>query len=845
MKIRKTSYGVILLFVSLLITSCGVWKDFTVYFNTYYNAKTLFDQTEGDILKQKKDIFAFRDDQQNNSSTTNSNAINNTYASNSNNTNAINNTNANNSTNANAGNNSTNLFQNQTTTTNSTKTSTSSIADLNKVIEKCSKILQYEKTSSYFEDALFITGKAFFYEGEYPKAQRKFIELAGLSETKYALENKLWLAKTNLQMRNFDEGLRLIEEVKSDAIKAKNDKLFMDASISKIGFLIYRLEYQNAINECIDYLKVSKDDEVNALVYYELGKIYLLVEDYKNAFDSFNSALDFSPTFDVEFECRFESARLMKKLNKIDESAKAFEAMRYQGKFKDKLDRILIELSQIYYDKKQSEKALLLLKDVDTTYKQTRSSGIASMKIAEIYEKVYRDYDSSYKYFNKASLSNVPKDIKTEADKNSKTISNYFALKKMQKELNMQITYRNKPQYFYQDSVDYAYVFHQYEDKINKMTDSLKNVNDSRKSNSAAATTTSLSFDQVSKLYIQQEEDFKLRRRSSTKYVDPQILLIAKGIYQKPQKSKLSVDSLQIMISQNLYNIGSLLYSELEAPDSSYIYFKRILNEFPKKTIATQTMFSLGIYYETNGDSLKADSMFKYIYYNYEKDPIRNAAGQKLGLIKKEDENLSLKNNDPVEKLYIQAEQLLYDKKYQEAVDSFQVIYRNSPKSKYAPKSIYYCGLIYEENLKMYDSAATKYGLLQAKEYADSAPAKAVKDKYIFYKTENDKLKAEADKKNKELAAQKELQLQKENKLKDNPEPPKPVQDVNQKTGTNVQTEPANNKGKEINQPVPQNSPVKRDSLNLLNEKSPPPNQEEVPFKKNMQKDTTNKHLDP
>ena len=91
--------------------------------------------------------------------------------------------------------------------------------DLTKVIEKCSKILQYDRESSYFDDALFITGKAFYYQAEYARAQRKFLELAGVPETEYALENKLWLAKTYLQLRSFDEGLKLLEEVKNTSFQ--------------------------------------------------------------------------------------------------------------------------------------------------------------------------------------------------------------------------------------------------------------------------------------------------------------------------------------------------------------------------------------------------------------------------------------------------------------------------------------------------------------------------------------------------------------------------------------------------------------------------------------------------
>lgn len=822
MKIRKAFYAGTFLFVSLLITSCGVWRDFTVYFNTYYNAKTLFDQTEDAILKQKKDLFAFKDDQS-------KNAVTNT---------------------------SQNPLQNQQyqqpqqgqqpqqyqqpVSSNSSQIGIQYISDLNKVIEKCSKILQYEKNSSYFEDALFITGKAFYYEGEFPKAQRKFIELSGISENKYELVNKLWLAKTHLQMRNFDEGLKLIEEVKADAVKAKDDKVYMDASITKIGFLIYREDYQKAIDECHEYLKVSKDDEVNALVSYELGKIYILVNDDQNALDSFNSALNYSPTFDIEFECRFESARLLKKLNKIDESAAAFENMRYQGKFKDKLDRILNELGQIYYDKKQPDKALAIFKDVDTTYKRNQTGGIACMKIAEIYQKEYRDYDSSFKYYNKAAVSNVTKEIKSEAERNSKTITNYFALIEKKKEFNSQIMYKAKPQYFYQDSVDYAVAYRQLQDKITKMTDSLK-VADSQRGSLAQNYT----FDQVSKIYIQQQEEFKLRRPALAKNADPQMLLIAKGIYKKPQKLTVSEDSLSTMISQNLYNIGSLFYSELDAPDSAFIYFKNILNNYPKKPVAPQAMFALGTYYETKNDTLKADSIFKYIYKNFEKDPIRVAAGQKLGLINQDDEDLSLKSRDPVEKSYVEAEQLVFDKKYQEAINSFQEIYKKSPKSVFASKSIYYCGMIYEENLKMYDSAAVEYGLLQNKEYANSAMAKAVSAKYQFYMAEKERLKAEAEKNAKE-AAQKELELQKkENTAKENQDSLKTVKDTGQISGSKINAVQSDSKNTIVKQSVMKDSISVIDTLKKINQKPSFLKPKTVPDKQKSVRDSTKKIIDP
>ena len=54
-----------IILLSSLFTGCGVWRNFTSYFNTFYNIKTLFDQTEEAYLKQRTDIFKFREDQQN------------------------------------------------------------------------------------------------------------------------------------------------------------------------------------------------------------------------------------------------------------------------------------------------------------------------------------------------------------------------------------------------------------------------------------------------------------------------------------------------------------------------------------------------------------------------------------------------------------------------------------------------------------------------------------------------------------------------------------------------------------------------------------------------------------
>jgi len=742
---RKKLFASASLFLLMIVlSSCGIWTDFTTYFNTYYNAKTLFDQTEEEVLKQKKDMFAFREEQQPNLQ----------YG-----------VQPNPQAGYQYGAQTNTQLGVQTNTQVGTQTGTqysgvpqgvqltgSLSQNLTKVIEKCSKILQYETNSSYFPDALFMTGKAFFYMQEYAKAQRKFLELANLGETKYSLENKLWLAKTYLQLRSFDEGLKLIEDVKADAIKNDKEQLFDDASIAKVSFFIFREEYLKAADECKNYLSVSKNDESNALVCYELGKIYLKLSDEQNALQAFSSVPKYSPTVEIEFRSRIEYCRLLKQLNRIDECESALETLRYQGKFKNYLDEILIERGEIYDDKDQPKLAVDLYRDVDSTYRQSPSSGIASMKLGEIYERRYRDYDSSYKYYKKVALSLAPREMKTRSDNRARNFEKYFQIKNQLDDYNLKITYLKNPSRYLQDSLDYDFAYRQYQDENRRLAEGQTN------QMNQAQTQQELNneFIQRQKAMLQQQTNLK-----DTKNI-PLKTLIAQGRAKKPERPNFSVDSVNTLVAQEMYNLGSNFFSELNVPDSAAFYFKEILKDYSNKPVKVQTMYALGTYYQTVNDTVRADSLFKYIYDNFPKNLLSNAAAEKLGLVKQEKIITIAKNIDPAEKFYIEAEKIYYEKKYEAAIDSFRNIYKNYPTSLYAPKSVYYIGLIYEDDLKMLDSAAAAYGKL-TKDYTKSPLVNLVMAKYSEFMNEKEKQKREAEAKQKEAVLK---QKEAEEKLK-------------------------------------------------------------------------------
>ncbi|KAF0148741.1 MAG: TPR repeat-containing protein [Ignavibacteria bacterium] len=734
----------LILFALLAISfsGCGVYRNFTTYFNTYYNAKTIFDQAEEDIQKKKVDVFAFREDMQAGQQLGGQSAYQNRPAY------------------QQSGYRSEQTYGGAQQSQFGSQSggglySGNTSQDLTKVIEKCSKILQYQKESAFFIDALFMTGKALYYQQEYSKAQRKFTELAGLGETEYANENKLWLAKTNLQLRNFDEGLKQLEEVKAKALENEEEKLFTEASITKISFLIFRNDIPQAVTECKNYIQTSENDEMKGLVSYQLGRLYQILSDEQNALETYSSVLNYSPTLEVEVSSKLERARLLKELDRIEESEDELSDMRDQGKYKNNLDEINIDLAQIYFDTERYKEAVDLLKDVDTTYRALPTSGIACMRLGEVYERGIMDYDSSYKYYKKVVPSLAPIEYRNKANERSNNFDKYFALKKKMYELNKQLVYVRDPRVFERDSIDYAMAYKEYDEEKKKQEEITKNASMTAGTQQSQEAQRALMEQQQ-----KQQEFLKEIERKKRMGINEQIplkILISLGQVEKPERPQGTESAVKSLLAANMFEQGSLFFSELDHTDSAYIYFSRIINDVQDSTIIPKTLFSLATYYETKNDTVKADELYKEIYNKYPKDKLHQTVGEKLGLVKKEEKKNAANAEDPAEPLYIKAEELYYKNNYAEAIDSFKAISKNFPKSTYSPKAIYYTGLIYEEQ-KNYDSAAVAYAMLE-KDFAPDPVSKLAIAKYTEYKNEKEKIrKAEEDKKKEEELKKKDAE---------------------------------------------------------------------------------------
>ena len=722
----QIKFYVTLLFLILFLPSCGLWSNFTTYFNLYYNASELFDKAEKQIKAQQKDIFA----------------------------------------------------------TELTNVSGTTKSDLVKVIEKCSDLLQFNSESAYVDNTLMLLGKSFYYQKNYQKARRKFNELIeNYPESSLLLEAKLWLGKCQMRLRQYDDALAILSGVKKEAVDEGEDDIIREAYIEEIVYRISIEDIEGAIAIANEFMDVSDDDEVKATVWFEIGRLNMQIGDVKNAIISFNNVFEFSPDFDLEYDAKLNYGIALREGGRSDEALTVFEDMRDEDKYTDSFDEIDFQIAKTYDALGKIPEAIDLYAEVDTLYKSSPVSGASKYELGEIYSNELGNLDTAAVYYSKAATSTLPKDYLSKAKEKNRLFQRYVKLKKANLKNTKELYYAENPDEFVKDSVAYV------EDSL-AIAKEIANIKELQAiwsgldSLLSSADTTGfyadtiraidslIAYDSTSTLikdsllthlrkplpsdsnYVTRFDSifnnpvFAQRRnnlnnnafneqklKQQNQQLANQLPDTLKFKNNPPHRPKIPPDSLRTLLAKNQLELGNLYLSELNMPDSAKKYYEDILTNMPNTQYQANTLYALGSYYLTVDNKSRADSLFDIVYENYKNESIVNAAAQQL-----HKPFIDL-NYDPAKDDYEDAEYIMQTENYKDAVEQFWEIYKNHPRSQFAARALYASGWILEHNLNNPDSAAAIYDTLVA-HYPTSVYVRKVAGKLSYYKQEQRRLES-------------------------------------------------------------------------------------------------------
>ena len=718
------------LFLLIFLPGCSVWEDFTTFFNLYYNADELYSKIEKQILDQKKDLFSIEPP----------------------------------------------------------TIPPSANADVQKLIEKCSNILQFSPNSSYVDDALMMLGKAFYYQKNYLKSQQKFNELlASDPEGSFALKSRLWIGKCDMRLRNYEDGLDLLKEVRAIAIEEDEEEIMEEAYIEEIVYEKTVGDIPAAIVVANEFLGVSDNEKINAELWYEVGNLNTQIEDMEQAVVAYQNVFEYSPDYELEVTARLNLGKALRKIGENEEAYTLFEDMRSEDKYSDRYSDIDLEIGITESALGKYTDAISQLTMVDTTYKNTPNAAVAKYEIASVYEYGLNQLDSAAVYYKKAASSQLPKEYLMPAKDKDALFSRYVSLKKVVNKEDKELFYLENPEEFKKDSVKYVQdslaIAEQiknakelqeiwsglgdllttkdttgyYQDSLKVadslivfLKDSLKYEDVNRDSilswvrkpkpdDSLLVATrfdsmfTNRTFDPNAKQKLEQE---RRERENLTNQLTASLPDTLKFKNNPPRKPKISEDSLKTLITKNQLDLGNLFLSEFDMPDSAYKYYYSNLTEYPGTSYFPNSLFAMGSYYLTINDKEQADSLFNIIYENYKTESIVNAAAAKLG------KPFIDFNFDPALEQYTKAENLIFEGDYSSALYELNKIPDEFPKSDMAPKAIFAAGWIEENELKNSEAAVIYYDTLIAR-YPASDYVRMVAPKVSLYKQEQRKIQLE------------------------------------------------------------------------------------------------------
>jgi len=712
----RLSFFILLLVV---VTGCSVWDSFTTYFNLYYNTSESFEKAEEQIYAQQRSLFS----------------------------------------------------------TKSLTIPGTANTELEKVIEKCSIILQYHSETGYVEDALLMLGKSFYYKSNYQKAQRKFEELFFIAqlESSNALEAELWIGKCQMKLKQYNDALVTLHNVRQAALEEDEELIVQKAFIQEIIYKVTTEDYTGAIALANEFMEVSDDDEIKAEVWYEIGNLNIIIDDVQNAILAYNNVFEYSPDFDLEIDAKLKYGQALRDGEQSETALSVFEDMRSEDKYENKLAEIDFEIGKTYAFLERYDDAIDQLIEVDTTYKNSESSGAAKYEIGMIYESGLNQLDSAAVYYKKAATSTLSPEYLILAREKNQLFTRYVTLRTDLNKYGKQIFYYEHPDEFIKDSISYvedslsiaeeiASVKELQEiwsgldsmwvvvDTTGAFQDTLKTLdsliirdttftyrnrdtlytqlNDTLYSDSAIVFVFDSLFSDPSMLTPLEKQEYEMEKREREqreRQLTAELPDTLKFKNNPPRRPTISKDSLEIVIVKNQLQLGNLFLAELNIPDSAYWYYLSNLTTYPNTTYHASTLYAMGSYYLTVDNKKRADSLFNIIYENYKNERIVNAAANKIN------KPLIDLDYDPAEEKYFEAESLMLLEDYAGAISGFYNVHITYPGSPFAPKALYTCGWILENELLLLDSAAAYYDSLIAN-YPTSEYVRIIAPKLTMYK---------------------------------------------------------------------------------------------------------------
>ncbi len=347
---RQSMYaGILILLMAVLVSGCA-------YYNTFYNAKKKFNEAERDNRKPQT------------SQTTPARPA-----------------------------------QSTTTQTAAPQRNVLSPEKYRKVIETCSKLLEFYPKSRWVDDALYLMGVSYYRLGELSRAERKFAELQTLfPKSRYIPAATLFLGRTYIEQKDFERAIDLISKG-LPAARTNRDKADMHYLLG----VIYRDQrrWSDAAEQFQTTIELQPSRELLLKTYYEYGLAEYNAGKYEAARDALARVARLTSDWSQAYDAFIYWSRSEARLQNYEMAEGILRRIGSSPKYLEHTEDIPLELAEIALEAEHTDNAVMLYQEYVYKYPQGTRRSFAYYRLALIHRDKLIDLPNAKAYLDSAVAS--------------------------------------------------------------------------------------------------------------------------------------------------------------------------------------------------------------------------------------------------------------------------------------------------------------------------------------------------------------------------------------------------------------------------------------------------------
>lgn len=272
-----------------------------------------------------------------------------------------------------------------------------------KAARAASRVLDQYKESDRVDDAMFLLGRAFYWQGDYNNAIRTFGDLEKFfPDSEFYNQARYWQALAYQAQGSTFEARELYRSLFND----RQGEVAVQAG-QRLGELAFAEEdYVAAIQEYRAVLEAFPESPLRAELWLRLGESVMARGDtsaYPEALDAFDQALDARPAPEVGYKARLNQGKLLSARGREDEALEVYTSLLKEQRFRPFEGQTRLLIGQHYQERGLFDQALEEYGRVRDDFPQSAHSAMALYYTGMLYFGQYDDKERAREYLQEVN----------------------------------------------------------------------------------------------------------------------------------------------------------------------------------------------------------------------------------------------------------------------------------------------------------------------------------------------------------------------------------------------------------------------------------------------------------